>query len=72
LPFEFHSQDELYRVALTLTERYSLSGFDAQYVALGQALGCDVWTDDQGMLGAIAGRLRFVKWIGVYPVSDEA
>lgn len=69
LPIEYHAEPDLYREAILLTERYSLSGFDAQYVALAQLAGCDLWVADERMRGAIRGRLPFVKWIGDYPLT---
>jgi predicted nucleic acid-binding protein len=69
LPIEFHAEPDIYREAILLTERYSLSGFDAQYVALAQLAGCDLWAADERMRGAIRGRLPFVKWIGDYPLG---
>lgn len=56
----------LYRRALRLTERYSLSAFDAQFVALAQILDCDLWTADEALLRAVSGRLSFMRWIGDY------
>lgn len=61
----------LYRQALILAESYSLSAYDAQFVALAQFLGCDVWVADAGLIRAIGGRLPFVKWIGDYAPASE-
>jgi predicted nucleic acid-binding protein len=69
LPIEYRAEPEIYRGAILLTERYSLSGFDAQYVALAQLVGCDLWVDDDRMLNAIAGRLRFVRRLADYRPS---
>jgi predicted nucleic acid-binding protein len=69
LPIEHHAEPDVYREAILLAERYSLSGFDAQYVALAQLAGCDLWVADEQMRGAIRGRLPFVKWIGDYPLA---
>ena len=57
----YRADPEIYREAILLTERYSLSGFDAQYVALAQLAGRDLWVDDGRMLNAIAGRLPLVR-----------
>jgi predicted nucleic acid-binding protein len=66
LPVEYRDDIEIYRQALILTERYSLSGFDAQYVALAQLAGCELWVDDERLLGALRGRLRFVRRLADY------
>jgi predicted nucleic acid-binding protein len=70
LPIEYSESPELYRQSLILTDRYGLSAFDAQYVALAQMVGCDLWVADRKALSALAGRLPFVKWIGDYPMTD--
>ena len=72
LPIEYQGDHELYRRALVLTERYDLSGFDAQFVALAQIADCELWVDDGRMLNAIGDRLPFVKWIGDYPAAGGA
>lgn len=70
LPIMLLGEPDLYRQALRLTDAFSLGGHDAQYVALAQMLGCDLWTDDQRVLRAIAGRLPFVRWLGAYVALD--
>ena len=69
LPIEFSADPEVYRQAILLTEQYSLSGFDAQCVALAQLAGCDLWVDDERMLNAIGGRLRFLRRLADYRPS---
>ena len=66
LSIDLQDDPEIYREALLLTERYSLSGFDAQYVALAQLAGCDLWVDDERLLGALRGRLPFVRRLADY------
>jgi predicted nucleic acid-binding protein len=66
LPIQYRADSDIYRQAIIHTERYSLSGFDAQYVALGELAGCDLWVDDERLLTALGGRLSFVKWLGDY------
>ncbi len=66
LEVEYRGDAAIYREALLLTERYSLSGFDAQYVALVQLAGCDLWVDDERLLGALRGRLPFVRRLADY------
>lgn len=66
LPITVIEEPEIYRRALDLTEAYSLTGYDAQYVALAQTLGCNLWVADERLVRAIGGRLRFVKPVGAY------
>ncbi len=61
LPVVYFDEPEMYRQALALAAAYSLSTYDAHYVALAQMLTCDVWVADDGVLRAIAGRLIFVR-----------
>jgi predicted nucleic acid-binding protein len=66
LPIVTVDAPDLYRRALTLTERYSLSGHDALYLAVAEALDCDLWTDDRRVLHALAGREPRVRALGGY------
>ncbi|HEY7060489.1 MAG TPA: type II toxin-antitoxin system VapC family toxin [Chloroflexota bacterium] len=61
----------LYQQALALADAYALpAAYDAHYAALAQSLRCNLWTDDQRLLGLLAGRLAFVRWIGDYQEGD--
>lgn len=66
LPIMIVDLPSLYPAALRLADAFSLSTYDALYVALAQALDCDLWTDDQRVLRAVAGGAPFVRWIGDY------
>lgn len=73
LPVDLAVDHDLHRQALRLTEAHSLGGPDAHYVALAQRLGCDVWTADERLLRAVAGRLPFIRHIRDYqapPISE--
>lgn len=70
-PVELASDPDLHFHALRLTDAFSLGGHDAHYVALAQLLGCEMWTGDQRLLRAIAGRLPYVKYIGDYPTRTD-
>jgi predicted nucleic acid-binding protein len=72
LPIQYRADGDIYRQAIILTERYSLSGFDAQYVALGELAQCDLWVDDERLLAALGGRLSSVKWLGAYVPTGTA
>jgi predicted nucleic acid-binding protein len=65
-PIDLITDADLHRAALRLTEAHSLGGHDAHYVALAQRLGCEMWTADERILRAVAGRLTFIRWIGDY------
>lgn len=64
LPSVLVGGDQLLRIALGLTERYNLSTYDAQFIAVARTLGIDLWTGDRASLRALAARLPYVKWIG--------
>lgn len=66
-PVELSVPDMLYQRALELADQYGLvAAYDAHYVALAEALGCDLWTDDRRLIQTLDGKLSFVKWIGDY------
>jgi predicted nucleic acid-binding protein len=71
LPIVLVGGADLFRLALQLTEQFSLSTYDAQFVALAQLLECDLWTGDELMLHAIGGRLPFVRWIGDFVALER-
>lgn len=66
IPMKVADEPALYRQALTLTEAYSLSAYDAQFVALAQVLGCNLWVADERLLRAVGARLPFVRRLGEY------
>lgn len=43
--------------------------YDAVYLALAFTVGCDLWTGDERLVNAVAGRLPWVKWVGQYHPS---
>jgi predicted nucleic acid-binding protein len=57
----------LHEQALALADRFNLpAAYDAHYLALAQALGCDLWTADQRLVNTVSGKLPVVRWIGDY------
>ena len=57
----------LYQRALAIANDFSLPAvYDAQYVALAEAFGYELWTDDQRLLRAVGNDLSYVRWIGDY------
>lgn len=70
LPIDVVDVPVLYPAGLRLAFIHNVSFYDAMYVTLAQSLGCDLWTDDQRVLRALAGRLPFVRWIGDYSSLD--
>lgn len=64
-PIFLRSPPGLHDRALVVANSFDLAAaYDAHYVALAQLLGCDFWTDDRRLLGALGGRLPLVRWIG--------
>ncbi len=66
LPIEIVDNADLYPEALRLAQSFSLSTYDALYVALAHSLQCDLWTSDEKLLRATTNRLPLVRWIGDY------
>ena len=69
LPIETVDDRSLHRDTLRLSQRCSLSVFDALYVALAGVRVYDFRTGDRKLLNAIGGRLPSVRWIGDYRLS---
>lgn len=66
-PIQLDAPSELHRQALMLADDFDLPAvYDAQYLALAQTHGCNLWTADQRFLRQLRGRLPFVHWIGDY------
>jgi predicted nucleic acid-binding protein len=62
---------ELYARALELADAYGLpAAYDAQYLALAQLLGCDLWTDDQTLVRSLTGHSPTVRWLGDYTGAE--
>ncbi len=67
---ELSLPSQLHRRALELAEAPGLPAvYDAYYVALAQMLGCEFWTADRNLVGAVQDRLPFVRWIGDYRLT---
>jgi predicted nucleic acid-binding protein len=57
---------------LELALRHNLAAYDAAYLALAEAEGCELWTGDRPFYQAVKDELPRVKWIGDYtPVPRE-
>jgi predicted nucleic acid-binding protein len=68
LGIELHPAADLHDRALVIaSEAGSGATYDAHYVALAEALGCDLWTADQRLVNALSARYPFVRWLGDYP-----
>lgn len=51
---------------LELALQHNLAAYDAAYLALAEAEGCELWTGDKPFYQAVKGKLPWVKWIGDY------
>lgn len=56
---------------LSLSLRHNLAAYDAAYLALAEAEGCELWTGDRPFYQAVRDRLPRVKWIGDYAPPQE-
>jgi predicted nucleic acid-binding protein len=51
--------------AIEFADRYGHgASYDAQYLALAEHLGCEIWTSDQRLWRSTGGELPWVRWIG--------
>jgi predicted nucleic acid-binding protein len=51
---------------LTLALRHNLSAYDAAYLALAEAEGCELWTGDRQFYQAVRSEFSQLKWLGDY------
>ena len=59
--------DDLQRQAYELATRFNRPrAYDAQYLALAEAEGCELWTGDERLINALQGQLPWAHWIGDY------
>ncbi len=62
---ELYQPTHLHNRALELASRLGLGAtYDAHYLALAEALGCDLWTADEKFYRAASQDARSVRWIG--------
>ena len=55
----------LYRQALELAEMLNLSAaYDAQYLALAELMGCELWTADRRLVRSAGPRFPLAHWLG--------
>jgi predicted nucleic acid-binding protein len=45
------------------------AAYDAQYLALAEREGCELWTADERLWNAVKGTLSYVRWIGEYQLK---
>ena len=58
----------LYRRALDLAGTLNLdAAYDAQYLALAESFGCDMWTADRKLVRAVEMRFPKARWLGELP-----
>ncbi len=51
--------------ALEFAARFNRpKAYDAQYLAVADALGCELWTADRRLVNAVGDKLPWVRWIG--------
>lgn len=54
---------------LEIAARLEISGYDAAYVALAEAVGAELWTGDRKLFEWTRGKSEVVRWIGDYRPS---
>ena len=65
LGIDLHPAAALHDRALVIAhEAGSGASYDAHYVALAEALACDLWTADRKLVNALHSRYPFVRWLG--------
>jgi predicted nucleic acid-binding protein len=58
-------RETLQRRAYQLAERFAQpKAYDAQYLAVADLAGCELWTADERLYNSVRGQIRWVRWIG--------
>lgn len=64
LPINVRSHEMLQRRAWELAVRFNRpTTYDAQYLALADLLGCELWTSDERLLNALGGQIPWVRFL---------
>lgn len=67
---QFYVDDTLLKRAFDIaTELNQPTAYDAQYLALAEQLGCELWTADERLFNAAQSRFGFVRWLGQFKVN---
>jgi len=70
-PIRLADPHPLYLDAFHFAQAHQLSSlYDAAYVVLAQAVGVELWTDDQRLLQSLGANAPWVRWIGDYPLTS--
>ena len=71
-PVRLADPNPLYLDAFHFARVHQLSSvYDAAYVVLAQAVGAELWTDDQRLLQSLGAAAPWVRWIGDYPLASS-
>jgi len=54
-----------------LANMHNIAVYDAAYLALAEALGCQLWTGDRHFYQAVYEKAPQVRWIGDYPLPEQ-
>lgn len=64
LPITFHAEKHTHMRAFEISRRFKLpAAYDAHYLALAEALGCDFYTADARLYRAVGDVLHWVKFV---------
>lgn len=64
-PVVLHFDDALLRRGWELAAQYNRpTAYDAQYLAVSERLGCDLWTADERLFNAVNGQFPRIQWLG--------
>ncbi len=64
-PVKTFANMALLQRAFALANQYQLpTAYDAQYLAVADYLGCDLWTNDKRLSNTLSHQLTWVKWLG--------
>ena len=68
---ELHQPPNLHARALQLASQLRQgAAYDANYLALAESVGCELWTADERFYRAASRRVEHVRWIGNFSVAE--
>ncbi len=71
LGLTLHDTPNLHVRALELASQLSQSAtYDAQYLALAESLGCELWTADERFYRAASSGVDNLRWIGEFSALE--
>lgn len=64
---EYYVDDTLLKRSLGIAHHFNRpAAYDAQYLAVAERLGCEMWTNDERLYNSVKHELTWLHWLGNY------